>query len=356
MAGLTGAVTPPSERAEDAVPVAAWATTAQWLRHLPPPDFDPLGRVLDLCGRVSQIHVPEFVEYLYSSATGRGTGWFHPGQSRYGWGWLAARHGVPPSGRIPRKDFQGRAEFFDRFDRNHDGVLTAADFDWPVGAQADTVKDNSAREPRPQRPGGADAPARMNQLQEKASAQLFAALGADAGGEIRQESWQALFPKVARGGEAFGHDDLQAALRGKAPAKAARPDDATEVDLESMVDQRLAHLRSKMMTQLFNVMDADRDGKVGRAEWQDWFARAAGGKDRCNLAGFRDGLALGALRKPSARFLAVFRGDAGSFFEGPRVGDLAPDFALKTHEGGQEIRLSGYRGAKPLVLIFGSFT
>lgn len=35
---------------------------------------------------------------------------------------------------------------------------------------------------------------------------------------------------------------------------------------------------------------------------------------------------------------------------------MAPDFALKTLDGTETIRLSDFRGKKPVVLIFGSFT
>lgn len=38
------------------------------------------------------------------------------------------------------------------------------------------------------------------------------------------------------------------------------------------------------------------------------------------------------------------------------VGDLAPDVALATIDGGPEIRLASLAGDKPLVLVFGSFT
>jgi hypothetical protein len=39
------------------------------------------------------------------SQMGPGAGWFHPGQSRYGWRWLAARQGIKPGGSIPRDKF-----------------------------------------------------------------------------------------------------------------------------------------------------------------------------------------------------------------------------------------------------------
>ncbi len=39
-----------------------------------------------------------------------------------------------------------------------------------------------------------------------------------------------------------------------------------------------------------------------------------------------------------------------------QVGGLAPDFKLKTKDGKQQIQLSAFRGKRPIVLIFGSYT
>ncbi len=39
-----------------------------------------------------------------------------------------------------------------------------------------------------------------------------------------------------------------------------------------------------------------------------------------------------------------------------KPGDLAPDFALKTVDGSGVVRLSSFRGEKPVALIFGSHT
>jgi hypothetical protein len=40
----------------------------------------------------------------------------------------------------------------------------------------------------------------------------------------------------------------------------------------------------------------------------------------------------------------------------PAVGEEAPDFELSRLEDGGRVRLSSFRGAKPVALIFGSFT
>jgi len=40
----------------------------------------------------------------------------------------------------------------------------------------------------------------------------------------------------------------------------------------------------------------------------------------------------------------------------PKVGDLAPDFELYDVTGENRLRLSDFRGRKPVALVFGSFT
>ena len=40
----------------------------------------------------------------------------------------------------------------------------------------------------------------------------------------------------------------------------------------------------------------------------------------------------------------------------PKVGELAPDFELSDNTGKKSVRLSDFRGKKPVVLLFGSFT
>ena len=46
----------------------------------------------------------------------------------------------------------------------------------------------------------------------------------------------------------------------------------------------------------------------------------------------------------------------GKKVDGPAVGQYAPDFALKALHGGKTVELSSFRGKKPVVLIFGSYT
>ena len=39
-----------------------------------------------------------------------------------------------------------------------------------------------------------------------------------------------------------------------------------------------------------------------------------------------------------------------------KVGDVAPDFQLKSPDGKKEVKLSDYQGKKPVALVFGSYT
>ncbi len=55
------------------------------------------------------------------------------------------------------------------------------------------------------------------------------------------------------------------------------------------------------------------------------------------------------------------RGDARAWqkkynAQAPRPGDLAPDFELRDTNGENPVRLSDFRGKKPVALVFGSFT
>jgi hypothetical protein len=210
--------------------------------------------------------VPEAVEMLLAIAQGSqmgpGEGWFHPGQGRYGWKWLAARFDANGDGKIDRREFCGPAGLFDRLDRDGDGVLTPADFDW------------SEKSPLARAAALADP--------------WFYLLDANSNGRVSRAEWDAFFARASRGKGYLTREDLRAALR---PPRPARQDPAASA-----------------------------------------------------------GPSVAVLLK------GLLFGELGSFREGPRVGQPAPDFALKTADGKRTVRLSQYRGKRPVVLVFGSFT
>jgi hypothetical protein len=217
-------------------------------------------------GVLPDLGTPEIVEMVTAiaggSQMGPGEGWFHDGQSRYGWQWLAARYDANHDGKITRQEFTGPSEVFERLDRDHDGTLTASDFDW------------SERSPFTQksRPVGF----------------WFRQIDRNSNGRISAEEWQAFFTRAAHGKDYLTVDDLREALPLSPPRPSAPPRNTGPSPLV---------------------------------------------------------LALGLLG-----------GELGSFFEGPAVGQPAPNFTLKTHDGKREVTLSAFRGKKPVVLVFGSFT
>jgi hypothetical protein len=216
---------------------------------------------------LDQLRRTEFAEMLVAILKGdppvAGFGWFHPGQSAYGWKWLADRYDADRDGAVTRKEFLGPAELFERLDRNHDGRLTAEDFDW------------SPRSPL----------AREEQLAER----LFRRGDADTNGRVSAEEWQAMFKQAARGKDHLTAEDLRALLFPPPPP-------------------------------------GDRRGPP------------PGMPSRFTL------------------LMGLLNGEIGSAGEGPKLGAMAPDFRLKLHDGDKEVSLSDYRGKKPVVLIFGSFT
>jgi hypothetical protein len=109
--------------------------------------------------------------------------------------------------------------------------------------------------------------------------------------------------------------------------------------------------------------DADGDGRLTKAEWAAVFEKAAAGRDQLTAEDLRALLyppqpPAGPSEPPSKAVLlrGLLSGEIGSIAEGPPLGGPAPDFALPTHDGARSVRLAQFRGQRPVVLIFGSFT
>jgi hypothetical protein len=137
---------------------------------------------------------------------------------------------------------------------------------------------------------------------------------------------------------------------------------------------RSAYLRQQQAARRrFVMIDTNSNGRISKEEWDAFFARAS--RDRRALTpedlsdafdppapeqpkGKPDRSRTSASAEPSRWTLLVglFKGELGSRYEGSRVGDLAPDFTLKTHDGRDQITLSRFRDKQPVVLVFGNFT
>jgi hypothetical protein len=120
---------------------------------------------------------------------------------------------------------------------------------------------------------------------------------------------------------------------------------------------------------LYRAADASSDGRISAAEWQGLFTRAAGRKghltqDELEQLVFRPYHQLVQKRRqnPTGRPMGSLQRlehllETGRLFtDGPEPGEVAPRFVLHSPDGRRSVRLGDYRGHKPVVLIFGSFT
>ena len=120
-----------------------------------------------------------------------------------------------------------------------------------------------------------------------------------------------------------------------------------------------------MARMLLRRADADGDGKLTAEEWQALFQKSANGKDKLTADDLRVLLFPPQPKPPPGSppgmpskwtlLLGLLNSEIGSPAEGPALGRPAPDFTLPGPDG-KEISLHNYRGDRPLVLVFGSFT
>ncbi|GIW81287.1 MAG: hypothetical protein KatS3mg105_3094 [Gemmatales bacterium] len=97
------------------------------------------------------------------------------------------------------------------------------------------------------------------------------------------------------------------------------------------------------MARVFPRIDRDGDGKLSKSE-----VAAVADKLERFLGKGKAGGKKGEVNTPPAR------GERKQ--TRLKVGDPAPDFSLPDLSGKNEVRLSSFKGKKPVVLIFGSYT
>jgi hypothetical protein len=102
-----------------------------------------------------------------------------------------------------------------------------------------------------------------------------------------------------------------------------------------------------MIRLLMRLIDLDSDGKLSGGEYMKFFVDADQNKD--------GSVTQEEMMESMNKRRQEMRGqsqEAG----GPNVGQEAPDFTLRTLDGDRTVKLSDFRGKKPVVLVFGSYT
>jgi Iodothyronine deiodinase len=121
---------------------------------------------------------------------------------------------------------------------------------------------------------------------------------------------------------------------------------------------------SYMANRLFRKLNVQGNGRLTKQEMQQFFEKAARGTDHLSSDDFRDallggwsgGFLPGDAPSPAMLIRGLFAGELGSLNEGPRLGQPAPNFTLKTVDGKDAVQLGLLVGTKPVVLAFGNFT
>jgi Ca2+-binding EF-hand superfamily protein len=160
-------------------------------------------------------------------------------------------------------------------------------------------------------------------------------------------------------------------LKGSAPLFRALDRDGDEAVTAEDLDwsPRSRYLQGRAQARgRFSGMDQNGNGRITLEEWEKAFEQATKGKKFLSQDDLADLLyppppspkagKAAASEGPSRLTLlkGLFSGEIGSASEGPRLGQRAPEFSLETHDKARRIALADYRGKKPVVLIFGSFT
>ena len=107
--------------------------------------------------------------------------------------------------------------------------------------------------------------------------------------------------------------------------------------------------RDRMMTDMTPEERAEYRRVLGEVAAA---AKATGGRQ---IEGRRR--ALASISYPiGAKALAAIKATAKRDQTGPREGEEPPDFQLKRLGSGELVRLSSFKGRRPVALIFGSYT
>ena len=127
--------------------------------------------------------------------------------------------------------------------------------------------------------------------------------------------------------------------------------------------QSMYVMQSNFLNRMFRRINSGSDGRMSKEELLAYYDKLAGEKGyvspddfrRANLPrGGGGGFSPGDAPSVPVLVRGLFAGEIGSMAEGPRPGDVAPDFTLKSPDGSETYTLSKLIGKKPVVLVTGN--
>lgn len=248
--------------------------------------------------------------------------------------YLAAKYDHNGDGAVDPAEYARESEGFARLDSNSDGKLTAEDFPAERWERDLGIRDMP---PEMRERAGARYAARAvvlayfradsatgdPALSREGLEQAFARLDHDASGALDATEFARATDAVPWGGPGEAWEILRTAIDVPSESRPSASEDPGKAEAEAG-----------------SVRATPGDGLVALDEFLRYHAGMAG----------KDGLLRGP---PGVDPLAAAPGLAG---DGPPVGSFAPDFDLEPPEGGARVRLSSWRGKRPVALIFGSYT
>ncbi len=141
-------------------------------------------------------HRPEAIEMIAgildgTAMQGQGHGWFHAGQTRYGWDWLAA----------------GR-------DANRDGAVTRSSWPAPTATSPGSTGTTTGRSG----PTTSTGPrTRFTSARGNTSATISGEIDADRDGRVTQPEWDGFFARISDGKDHLTVDDFREAWTSPRP-------------------------------------------------------------------------------------------------------------------------------------------
>jgi len=261
--------------------------------------------------------ITDLLDKLQRNATAEETVYLGGSPPENVFAYLRAKYDSNHDGQISAAEYDRGVVQFERLDRDGDGGISERDFARglsraPTQAMRKMYLDSEIMAPRILH--------RYFQESRAGSAESLS----------RQSLETALVSYDTSGDRRLARSELKSGLKSRGARAIAGISDY----------DRTSHLLAKI--------DSDQDGMLAFTEFLAYFE----GRDKNH-----DGeLSLAEAGRAAPQRQRAPAGARNRQFSGPKAGERAPDFELSLLGGGNPVRLSSFAGKQPVALIFGSYT